>query len=54
VLLFVETPSLCNLVCVVREKLGWTSKSVDVCFQGRIDVGSCNELCMEIMAPDWE
>ena len=51
VFLFGETPSLCNLACVVREKLGWTEKGVDLCLEGPIGAGSCNVTCMKIIAP---
>ncbi len=40
-----------NLVGLVRERLGWLDEGSEVCFEGRIDIGSSNGPRMKTMSP---
>jgi hypothetical protein len=40
-----------NLVGLVRERLGWMDEGCEVCFEGRIDIGSSNGPRMKTMSP---
>jgi hypothetical protein len=40
-----------NVVCLVRERLGWMDEGCEVWFEGRIDIGSSNGPRMKTMSP---
>jgi hypothetical protein len=46
-----EFSTLENLVSLVRERLGWMDEGCEVCFEGRIDIGSSNGPRMKTMSP---
>jgi hypothetical protein len=46
-----EFPSLEILVGLVRDWLGWMDEGFEVCFKGRIDIGSSNGPRMKTMSP---
>jgi hypothetical protein len=37
-----EFLTLSNMVCLVRQRLGWIDEGCDIWFDGRIDIGSSN------------
>jgi hypothetical protein len=40
-----------NMVCLVRERLGWMDEGCEVQFEGRIDIESSNGPRMKTMSP---
>jgi hypothetical protein len=42
IFLWNEFPTHANVVCLVREQLGWTDEGCEVWFDGCIDIGSSN------------
>jgi hypothetical protein len=46
--------TLANVVCLVRERLGWMDEGCEVRFEGRIDIGSSNGPRMKTMSPVYD
>jgi hypothetical protein len=46
-----EFLTLANMVCLVRERLGWMDEGCEVHFEGQIDIRSSNGPQMKTMSP---
>jgi hypothetical protein len=46
-----EFLTLTNVICLVRERLGWMDEDYEVQFEGQIDIGSSNGPRMKMVSP---
>jgi hypothetical protein len=46
-----EFLTLANVVCLVREQLGWMNEGCEVWFKGQIDIGSSNDPQIKTVSP---